>query len=64
MNGINMLKKNSNENNYTVVQNNINYDIEKRFIWIRLDFYKRLDEILGIISSDDYFKLICLLALA
>lgn len=64
MNGINMLKKNSNENNYTVVQNNINYDIEKRFIWIRLDFYKRLDEILGIISSDDYFKFICLLALA
>lgn len=45
---------------YYVEQNNNKYEIEKGLS--KEEFYIRLDEILGIISSDDYFKLGCDLA--
>jgi len=48
------------QKNYSLEQNNNNYEFEKGLS--KEEFYIRLDEILGIISSDDYFKLGCDLA--
>jgi hypothetical protein len=45
---------------YYIEKNNNKYYIEEGLS--KEDFYKRLDDILGIISSDDYFKLGCDLA--
>jgi hypothetical protein len=48
------------QKNYSVEQNNKNYEIKKGLS--KEEFNIRLNEILGIISSDDYFKLGCDLA--